>query len=497
MALSINGKEKTFYTKKNIMKNLLFLLLLLGCLSATAQNNAIENINAKMKEAKQFLKGNLKPYNPAKALELFKECAAKGNAEAMNAIGMQYRLGLGADIDLQSAFKWYHKAAIAGYSKAWYNLGMMYKYGEGIDQNLSKSYECFKTAADMGDHSGWYAQGYMLYKGLGCIQDYSKAYTLFRKGTEVFRASCMYFTGLCFRNGYGVKANADSAMYWLSLAAKIGYRFAKDELATNEPENSIDATALLEKITAIQSKIAPGVPHNKYRKIEQRIKASDIEGIYSGYLIQYDWSGRNIIKAKTLNLSLTYKDGLIKGLWVEDDTLSVSLEGNLTSQAILFSNTQYKRTDHYSPEKPVTFNFEEAKLLQIKKDDSLFLAGNVNLFSPDRKEPEKPFYTVLKRVAKGSDDSTKIELVSNINNQLRVFPNPFSNTLIVEFEIKQICQVFTQLLTMDGKLIYSNPAKQLSPGQYSLPIQVNISAGTYLVKLHSGKEVKTAMVVKQ
>lgn len=76
----------------------------------------------------------------------------------------------------------------------------------------------------MGDAQSVYALAYMQYKGLGCLQDYDSAVILFAQGAFLGRDNSMYFYGLCWRNGYGLVKNEDSAKYWLQRPASLGYR---------------------------------------------------------------------------------------------------------------------------------------------------------------------------------------------------------------------------------------------------------------------------------
>ena len=483
------------------MNKIISVLLLMLCISVNAQNTDSVN-NARMNEAWQYLKGTGgKQLNPLKALEIYKQCAGNGSAKAMNAIGMQYKLGLGVDTNATEAINWFQKSGTQGYAKAWYNLGVMYKFGIGDSMDYAKAYTCFSKAADLQEPLGWYAQGYMLYKGLGCNQDYTKAVAFFKKGALAGKASCMYFLGLCWRNGYGIAANADSATYWLSKAAYKGYMMADDELATKEPENSKNVDDVINQIKAVQfnTTATESSSIGKYTKVIHSIPANEIDGVYSGYLIRYDWSGQHPVQSSKLNLSLSYTNGALCGQWVEDDTITVALKATLTSNAIVFKNTQYSITDHYSPSKPIVYNFENARLQYAVKGDSVFLAGNLQMFSPDRKEPQKPLYVALIRSKETDSSAGQINFADSITySMLQAYPNPFNDIVTIAFELKETCQVHTQLLALNGNVLYNNAATTLTAGSYTLPLQFKqLPSGMYILKLQYGKQVSTAKVIKQ
>lgn len=483
------------------MKYSIFFLLIVAHLVTGAQSRSLPGIIS----ANQALR--LAPAKTAAAsdslqIQMFSKrllAAKAGSAKDANAIGMCYYLGLGVAADESMAMQWFTQAGNKGYTKGWYNLGMMYKYGNGVTQDYEKAYVFFSRAAAAGDPSGLYAQGFMLYKGLGCLQDYSKAYTLFRKGAAAGSPSCMYFTGLCLRNGYGVTKNGDNALYWLRRAAIQNYTLASEELATAGPENNNAADGILQKIKTIQ--LNGSSPFNQYQPIPHSMPANDVAGTYKGFLVRYDWSGRYIVQSATLNVTLNYDNGRLTGLWEETGSNSITLNAQLTSRALLFADMQYTHADHYDAASPRHYNFENASLQLVKKGDSAYLYGNVSQFSPDTREPEKPIYIALVRTVdpKKSNPASSI-LLSDLNitaGKLQAYPNPFDNYFTVDFDLKESCRVQTLLYAQDGKLVYSGPAAQLEAGAYRLPVKANLPPGSYIVKLVYGKNMRTAVMIKQ
>jgi hypothetical protein len=469
------------------MKTTLYSLLLLGAINhAIAQTTtATPADSATMQQAWQYLKGINSPLDPTKALALYTQCANNGNAKAMNAVGMQYKLGIGVTANDTTAELWLTKAANAGYTKAWVNLGELYKHAD--PPNYEKAYNCYVQAASMGYSGGIYEQAYMNYKGLGCIQDYEKAYELFRSISYTGNIHAMYFLGILFRNGYGVTLNTDSARYWLAKSAALGEHQSRGELKFKSSENSFDTSSWVGKIKAIQ---APGaLPVNQYTKVPNHVAAADIPGNYTGYLVKYDWSGQHIINVSSLNVQLTNSNQSLTGVWTEDDSITLSLTATLTQDSILFSNMQYSRADHYHP-KGLQHIFQNASLQSTRNGDTVYLAGNLHLFKPSDKEPGKPLYAVLSRIENNA---------YNINNlaPLQIYPNPFANTINVNFVLQNTATIYTELYTLSGKLVYKTPEQTLQAGSYTLPIQINVAAGTYIVKLYNGKQVQTATVVRQ
>lgn len=455
-------------------------------------------LESKFKQADEYLSGINGSYNPTKAIALFEECAQLGMPKAMNALGIVYRQGKGVKKDYTKAFEWFRKSSESSYPSAWSNLGLMYKYGTGTELNYEKAFACFEQAAKLGTPAGYYAQGYMLYKGLGCTQDYGRAVQLFRKGIAKNSTSCMYFLGICMRNGYGVSQDLDSAKYWLLKATRNGFQLANDELSKPEAENISLSGKLVDKVEQAK-KIAETNknPVNQYTKIPTEFLLEDIEGVYSGYILKYDYAGKSIVQASKLELNMLYdsKTQKIQGEWTEDDSLKINLNATLTKDGLQFKEMAYDKADYWSGKQLIKFDINNASLKRIKNTDGYFLTGNVDMYNSSKKEPEKPLQLVLQRIKKGQNVGS---ISFNDNNQsLIVFPNPFTDILNIEFSLAKSSNVEARIITVDGKIIYTQAPVKLDVGKYVLPLQPNIAAGTYIVQLIIDGKSKTAKIIKR
>ena len=377
------------------------------------------------------------------------------------------------------------KVRIASY----YQQAIQYKDGNGVAIDYNKAFDNFLKAANLGDAQSKYAVAYMQYKGLGCAQDYTKAAALFAEGALQQRDNSMYFYALCWRNGYGLPKNEDSAKYWLQKSAAVGYKQAVKELQMAAGENSNDsAAALVQQIN--NAAIPDKKVLNQYTRIQHHLPASDIiAGAYSGWLIQYDWSGSHPVNSKKLQFIITANDQDLSGQWIEEGADTIGIAASLSADSVLFSNTQYRRKDHYSPDSAVLYSFKNARLNLVQKGDTVFLAGNVDMFSPERKEPSKPLFVALSRT---------VLLGNTATISLKAYPNPFTNILNADFNLPQTIGIEIQLVTLSGNIVYRNTAGVLEAGSYVLPIQLGqIAAGTYLLKLVYGNQSKTVKVLKQ
>ncbi|MFQ5672316.1 MAG: tetratricopeptide repeat protein, partial [Nitrospinales bacterium] len=99
--------------KKSVLPALLALCLFLAAPGVTAA----DTFTALFEKYKQAVREN------------------PNDAEAQNALGLMYELGLGVQKDYQQAVKWYRLAAEQGVAWAQFNLGLMYHEGQGVQQD--------------------------------------------------------------------------------------------------------------------------------------------------------------------------------------------------------------------------------------------------------------------------------------------------------------------------------------------------------------------------
>ncbi|HLP06179.1 MAG TPA: T9SS type A sorting domain-containing protein, partial [Paludibacter sp.] len=447
-------------------------------------------------------------YNPAKALKMIQPLADAGNAEASNMVGVILSRGLADSLNYKVAFDYFRQAANNGYANAWANLGLMYKEGLGVDQDFQQAYQCFGKGAGLNSTACIYSKGYMLYKGLGCEQNYELAVTLFKSAVENNCLGSMYMLGLCYRNGYGITQNTDSARYWLQRASDAGYRWATDELMAKDAENasatSNGAGSNGPQRVGAKNKQGP----TAYKRVKHNVARNSMEGDYTGYAIKYDWSGQNVIGKSTLKLTLVRKDSLLTGTWTEDDSIQTDIHALASDSAIVFNNTGYSRRDHYNQLVPNQFVFKNATLQLVQLSDSVYFAGNLQLYSSTNNEPEKPMYIVLTKVSellkKDSPDvfssqkkvKSSAEPVEVANTELIVYPNPFKNSCNVTFNLDNEQSVTIKLIDMSGKVMCTQTG--LFPkGKNTSLLDTPLPTGSYILCLTTQTKTERTILIKQ
>jgi TPR repeat protein len=86
----------------------------------------------------------------AKALELWRPLAEKGNADAQYRLGTLYAEGKGVPQSDATAAEWFQRAADQGNAMAQYNLGVSYGEGLGVTKDDKKAAAWFRRAAEQG-----------------------------------------------------------------------------------------------------------------------------------------------------------------------------------------------------------------------------------------------------------------------------------------------------------------------------------------------------------
>ena len=137
------------------------------------------------------------PGAAANAVEVLRQRAEAGDAQAQMTMGYRYDTGTGVAKDAVEALVWYRKAAEQGDVTSQSNLGLAYHYGRGVPIDLNEAKRWYLKAAD---------------------QKFAQA---------------QHNLGLILANS-AVQQDRDEAMTWFVSAAELGYEPAKAEIAKYE-----------------------------------------------------------------------------------------------------------------------------------------------------------------------------------------------------------------------------------------------------------------------
>lgn len=88
--------------------------------------------------------------NYTEALKYYKLSAPGNDGGVFNRLGYMYSEGVGVDVDVTEAAKWFRKSAEQGYMIGQYNIGLMYELGRGIGKDVNEAIRWYRKAADQG-----------------------------------------------------------------------------------------------------------------------------------------------------------------------------------------------------------------------------------------------------------------------------------------------------------------------------------------------------------
>ena len=112
----------------------------------------------------------------AKAAELWRPLAEKGDAVAQYRLGLLYAEGKGVEQNDATAFTWMQRAANQGNADAQYDLGASYFGGAGVEKNEKEGVKWFQRAANQGMPLAQLNLGLLYAAGNGVPQDNIEAF---------------------------------------------------------------------------------------------------------------------------------------------------------------------------------------------------------------------------------------------------------------------------------------------------------------------------------
>jgi len=174
----------------------------------------------------------------SKSVEVYRQAAADGSAEAQYNLGVMYSHGQGSHggpagrvaVNKAEAVKWYKMSSEKGFSRAQYNLGVMYRDGDGVPRDFQEAHKWFLKAAEQDD---WRAQvnlGAMYQEGQGVLQSYPQAMFWYKKAADLGFSEGFYNVAVLYDKGLGVNQNRQEAIRWYTTAANKGNQNAQFNL---------------------------------------------------------------------------------------------------------------------------------------------------------------------------------------------------------------------------------------------------------------------------
>lgn len=238
------------------------MCLSVGAAVAAKVDDAVVRLKV---EAYRNYYGKGRPLNRVRALQLYRQAAERGDAEAQFIVGGMLYQGQGTDPDRRNGFKWLLKAAEQGKSspESLNIIGGHYLRGRFVPQNYLEAKKWLGQAADQGSVSAQNDLAYLHYYGLGGERDYNKAMELYEKAALQGDVLAQANLGLMHASGTGTATDRALGYAWYSLAASRGNTMA-----------SLNRSTLMAEMSWEELNRAQALSVELYRRVEQMTRTT-------------------------------------------------------------------------------------------------------------------------------------------------------------------------------------------------------------------------------
>ncbi|GAA4106232.1 hypothetical protein GCM10022393_00570 [Aquimarina addita] len=309
-----------------------------------------------------------------------------------------------------------------------------------------------------------------------------------------------HYLGICHFFGYGVIKNE-------SLGLEI--------LSKNDIDNSENLLAYLingDYEYTPDETVVPDLPFyiDKFNTQVDNAHNEYLYDFYEGKIIEYDWSGKEIVRTTDINLQILFNESLN-----EFDYL-ISFEGNSVGyfaenflSTVSFNNRSFKINKLFpddignssisrkmqdglfsirtitSSQFPTSF-FRNTESSGIVPSEELivdeYLVATLNYQTPQYSdEPGAP----MLMVAKPTGYATRIFKDNVLEESYFVYPNPFSTHLSIGYELETSASVTLEIYNSQGILMNTIIPNQLQSAgiNYKMIVTDAYPSGIYFVRL--------------
>lgn len=167
------------------------------------------------------------------ALELARERAERGDADAQVLAAELLSRGLGVRRDLEEAARLYEAAALQGNAEAQFRTAMMLLDGIGVERDRDRAYEMMEEAAEAGHPLAQFNHAQIVLERQPNLEGEQRAMGYFRASAEAGIADAQYAMAQMYLAGIGRGAPDEAeARRWLEMAARRNHDTAQLDLAT-------------------------------------------------------------------------------------------------------------------------------------------------------------------------------------------------------------------------------------------------------------------------
>ncbi|MEM9884393.1 MAG: hypothetical protein AAF849_00760 [Bacteroidota bacterium] len=380
--------------------------------------------------------------------------------------------------------------------EAHYYLGLLQKDGLGIKQSFRKSRKSFKRAYDLGNTKAAYSLGYYFLKGIGDIeQDYIKAYRWFKKSDYPMAKhwmAKMHFMGL------GRKCNKEKAISILETNELYNSKVLLEQYTKNDPPRAVSSKLFSDFIGKNTIKELYGL--NNFHRTPH---ATIFEGEWEGEYFQLDWSKNKILRFLPFELEFSRKDELNGQFEVRlsisdsTSTTNAGYSAGMLSFEELKIPVKKQYTDYPNFTHLIT-DISSLEIREIQTSDGSLLVAKMNANYPLWQEKTNPGLLIFKKKSLLSKEAL-MAFEEQANDFVRLYPNPFSSYLLLNFDLSEDSDVRITLSNY-----YNTPAYQRIvfeghklKGNHTFEInKLPTRSGSYLISIEFNGFVENKIVVK-
>lgn len=207
----------------------------------------MNQLRAQFQRAIQLIKSSSEA-DQTEAREIFQWCAQQGHSASCVNVGITYEDGVGGDVDLAQAERWYRQAADAGNASGKYHLGVLLYRLDKSDEAV----RLLREAASEGRVPAEIWLGVAKEEGVGCERDVGAAIEIYRTFADQSSLATLRL-GLCFQDGVGVGKDAAMAERLYRRAGDDGQASAWNNLAVllYDQRRDREAFELMEKAATL------------------------------------------------------------------------------------------------------------------------------------------------------------------------------------------------------------------------------------------------------
>lgn len=377
-------------------------------------------------------------------------------------------------------------------------LGILHKDGVGTPLSFDRAREQFRIAHEMGSGKAAYSLGYLYLKGLGNIgQDYQKAIEWFQKSdypmARHWLAKMYYF-------GHGVNKDEQRALELLRdnpiynsevLLGQLGINVQVDNAIQeyNDPSGEAENTPeySLGELDAIVS-----------------TPPSNVEGAWKGQLMEMDWSGMHMVRSFPIGLSVGKMEDAhgtvrtsVEVNGTTDESGAIWKDGTLTLFDSRFSlEKQY--TDH--PDfKILDYDLLSISFTQKDIDGTTYLIGRLESQILQWSEPGPPMTLVLTKGGVQLSDEALASFAEQEESFIKLYPNPFTEDLLIHYELGSDSNVEVRLLDYyGGTSVETVTSSCLKSGEHTHTLSnYDLKAGLYVVQVRVNGQAHSKLVIKK